>query len=146
MRRPGRPAAARAASIEGSRGDVLTKSLRRGGPSIGRTYAARVTLSDMASSPYRLAADASPSDAPAWADDRSCDLVPLGVLLWVSSVARVVGALAHHEILGAEPTLACLAAVSLPSFACAALVDRWGRRRARRTSGAPRHGRARSAP
>ncbi|MEO6598708.1 MAG: hypothetical protein ABIQ16_02465 [Polyangiaceae bacterium] len=44
------------------------------------------------------------------------DLVPVAVVLWLATLARVVLAVLHREVFGAEATLALLCAVVLPWF------------------------------
>lgn len=82
-------------------------------------------------SPYRIAAELSSKDHAGAGDDGSRELVVLGALVWIASVVRGVGAIARGEVLGAEPSLALLAAIALPWSACAALAAAWRRRRAR---------------
>ena len=58
--------------------------------------------------------------------------VALGVLLgllWVASVARVAAAASHHEVFGAEASLAFVCLIAIP---CAALRAWWQRRVPRR--------------
>jgi hypothetical protein len=45
------------------------------------------------------------------------DLLVIGVILWLASVARVALAFAHHEVFGAETTLALGCVVGLPWLA-----------------------------
>ena len=53
------------------------------------------------------------------ADERAPDLElwPIGALLFVASIARVVQAIGSHERIGAEPTFALLFALGLPWLA-----------------------------
>jgi len=44
------------------------------------------------------------------------DLVPVAVVLWLATVARVVLAILHHEVFGAEATFALSCTVLLPWF------------------------------
>lgn len=44
------------------------------------------------------------------------DLVPIAVVLWVATVARVILAVLHHETFGAEATFALFCTVLLPWF------------------------------
>lgn len=44
------------------------------------------------------------------------DLVPVAVVLWLATIARVVLAVLHHEVFGAEATFALFCAVLLPWF------------------------------
>ena len=44
------------------------------------------------------------------------DLVPVAVVLWLATVARVFLAVLHHEVFGAEATFALFCAVLLPWF------------------------------
>ncbi len=44
------------------------------------------------------------------------DLVPVALVLWLATIARVVLAVLHHEVFGAEATFALFCAVLLPWF------------------------------
>lgn len=44
------------------------------------------------------------------------DLIPVAVVLWLATVARVVLAALHHEVFGAEASFALLCTVLLPWF------------------------------
>lgn len=44
------------------------------------------------------------------------DLIPVALVLWLATVTRVVLAVLHHEVFGAEATFALLCAVVLPWF------------------------------
>jgi Flp pilus assembly protein TadB len=66
------------------------------------------------SSPRSLYLVRSASDrAPVAAGDRGVVLAAFAVL-WLVSLARVAGALVHHEVFGGESTLALLALAGLP--------------------------------
>jgi hypothetical protein len=79
-------------------------------------------------SPYRT--DAPIDRAQDEAECPSGDLLPVIVLVWIGSVARVAGAFARGERFGAEPTLALFAIVLLPLL-CADAAAWWLRRRRR---------------
>ena len=66
--------------------------------------------------PARFRRDKSIAPFSATADERDPDLElwPIGALLFVASVARVVQAIGSHERFGAEPTFALLFALGLP--------------------------------
>jgi hypothetical protein len=61
------------------------------------------------------------------------DLVPVVMIVWLVSVARVVGAVARQETFGAEATLALLAVGLLP-ISIARTVTWWARHRGRSAS------------
>jgi hypothetical protein len=42
------------------------------------------------------------------------DLLPFMILVWLGSVARIAVGLAHHEVFGAEPTVALALVIVLP--------------------------------
>jgi hypothetical protein len=64
-------------------------------------------------------------------DDRYRErLHPVLVLVWVASLARVVGAVWRHEVLGTEATLALMTFVALSWYAFAV---RWQARERRRS-------------
>lgn len=44
------------------------------------------------------------------------DLIPVAVVLWLVTIVRVVLAVLHHEVFGAEATFALICAVVLPWF------------------------------
>jgi len=44
------------------------------------------------------------------------DLVPVAVVLWLASLARVILAVLHGEVFGAEATFALLCTMLLPWF------------------------------
>ncbi len=44
------------------------------------------------------------------------DLVPIAVVLWIATVARVILAVLHHETFGAEATFALFCSALLPWF------------------------------
>jgi hypothetical protein len=58
------------------------------------------------------------------------DLLPVVTVVWLASVARVIGALAREETFGAEATLALLAAALLP-FSIKRTVTWWVHHRRR---------------
>jgi hypothetical protein len=49
---------------------------------------------------------------------------PVLVLVWIASLARVVGAVYEHEVVGAEATLALMTLVALSWYAYAARAGR----------------------
>lgn len=66
-------------------------------------------------SPYRTPIERV--DATREVVARDCpdrDLLPVLLLFWMASVARVAFAVAHHETFGGEATLATLAVVLVP--------------------------------
>lgn len=62
--------------------------------------------------------DRRPGVAPAPEPDDLGDgeLLLVGALLWIASVARVVLAFAHHEVFETEATLALLCVLFIPWF------------------------------
>lgn len=85
-------------------------------------------------SPYRNAAGIDRSgEEPECAD---ADLVPVILVVWLGSIARVARALSRAEPFGAEPTIALFAIAFLPFLAKGAAVwwfrhRRWLRARGR---------------
>jgi hypothetical protein len=69
-----------------------------------------------ATSPYRTATAPGRTSSGETFSSLDEDLGPVLALVWVASVARVVGAFARHEVFGAEATLALLAAVWTPRY------------------------------
>ena len=61
---------------------------------------------------------------PATLDD--LDLAPGALLLWIASAARVALAVEHHELWGAEATLAFACAIALPWFVVKRAVGFFG--------------------
>lgn len=55
-------------------------------------------------------------DLPLSVANGDSDLVPIAVILWIASAARVILAVLHHETFGAEATFALFCAVLLPVF------------------------------
>jgi hypothetical protein len=85
-------------------------------------------------SPYRTRASASDSavDDP---DRDACpdvDVLPLLVVFWLASVARVVTGIARHEPMGAEATLAGLTVLFLPVVFKGPVAWWWNRLRQQR--------------
>jgi hypothetical protein len=70
----------------------------------------------------------SPGSASAPPEDESAafgeQLHPALFVVWLASVACVVGAFYRHEVFGAEPTLALMMLVAIPWYAIAALARR----------------------
>jgi hypothetical protein len=68
------------------------------------------------SPPYRTPATVEdPTSADSGRDAfPDAEVLPFLGLFWLASVARVGAAIARHQIMGAETTLACLAVVFLP--------------------------------
>ncbi len=55
-------------------------------------------------------------DLPLGLTGGDSDLVPVALMLWIASLARVILALLHHEAFAAEASFALLCVVALPWF------------------------------
>jgi hypothetical protein len=77
------------------------------------------TSSEPLPSAYRTASGASSATDEADGAFRE-RFHPVLFLVWAASVARVVGALCYHEVVGTEATLALMTAVALTWYAVAA--------------------------
>jgi hypothetical protein len=80
-------------------------------------------------SPYRLPAQVHETETGSSCPDS--DVLPLLVVFWLASVARVIVGFVRHEAAGTEATLASLAVVSVP-FLFKEPVTWWWTRRCRR--------------
>lgn len=69
-------------------------------------------------------------------DRGDVDLIPVGVLLWIGSVAVVALALWHHDVFDAQTTLALAAVASLSWFFVRAGWRSYGPRSQRTRRGA----------
>jgi hypothetical protein len=96
----------------------------------------------MRPSPYRVAAERFNEDS-ATEPVHDADLIPVFVIVWSVSMARVVVGLVRHETFGVEPTMALLTALLLPVLGKNALC--WLVRRGQRNRSA-RMAHERSSP
>jgi hypothetical protein len=70
----------------------------------------------MQRSPYRTPAEPDELSDDGARDHADGELLPVFALVWAVSVIRVVGAFCIGETMGAEPTIATLVVVLLPSM------------------------------
>lgn len=78
------------------------------------------TSSPSGARPYRCP-EAPSGDAPDGPEETFTEaLHPVLLLVWVASLARVVGAVYFREVLGTEATLALMTLVAVPWYALAA--------------------------
>ncbi len=68
----------------------------------------------MTPSPYRTAADLPADPAPLATPTDDAELLPVFLIVWLSSLVRVGFGLAHGEVFGTELTLAAMAVIALP--------------------------------